>query len=106
MNGIHDIGGMHGLGQIQVPAREPVFYADWERHVFGTIALMFAGAAYPPDVFRHSIERMDPAEYLATPYYVHWLHAAETLGVEQGLFTRQELDIHCAELAGLEDDNA
>lgn len=99
MNGIHDIGGMHGLGPINIPREEPVFYARWESDVFATIGLMFAGAACPSDVFRHSIERMDPAEYLETPYYVHWLRAAETLGLELGLFSKDELDARCAELA-------
>lgn len=99
MNGIHDVGGMHGLGPIQIPKDEPVFYDRWESDVFATIGLMFAGAACPSDVFRHSIERMDPAEYLQTSYYAHWLHAAETLGKQLGLFTEEELHARCAELA-------
>ena len=30
MNGVHDMGGMHGLGPIQYEPNEPVFHAEWE----------------------------------------------------------------------------
>ena len=36
MNGIHDMGGMHGMGAIEYEAREPVFHAPWEARVLGT----------------------------------------------------------------------
>jgi nitrile hydratase len=42
--------------------------------------------------FRHSIERMDPAWYLASSYYEHWLTAAATCLVESGVVTQAELD--------------
>jgi hypothetical protein len=102
MNGIHDLGGMQGLGPIDIPRDEPVFYGRWEADVFATIALMFAGDACTVDTFRHSIERMDAAEYLQTRYYVHWLHAAETLGVELGFFTKEELEVRVLELEGIQ----
>ena len=28
MNGVHDMGGMHGMGPISHEANEPVFHAD------------------------------------------------------------------------------
>ena len=99
MNGIHDVGGMQGLGPIDIPTDEPIFRAPWESQVFATVGLMFAGDICPIDEFRHSIERMDPATYLKTPYYAHWLHAAETMSIENGLFTKAELDARCAEIA-------
>ena len=33
MNGVHDMGGMHGLGLIASEQDEPVFHHDWERRV-------------------------------------------------------------------------
>ena len=39
MNGIHDMGGMHGLGPIEAEKNEPVFHARWEGRV---LALTFA----------------------------------------------------------------
>ena len=29
MNGIHDMGGMHGMGAIQHEKNEPVFHEAW-----------------------------------------------------------------------------
>ena len=34
MNGIHDMGGMHGMGPIERETDEPVFHARWESRVF------------------------------------------------------------------------
>ena len=75
MNGIHDLGGMQGFGPIAREENEPVFHADWERRIFALLNLTIAAGQYHVDEIRHSIERMAPAEYLTTPYYVHCLHA-------------------------------
>ena len=37
MNGIHDMGGMHGFGPVVVEANEPVFHADWEGRVLAMV---------------------------------------------------------------------
>ena len=34
MNGIHDMGGMHGMGPIRREEDEPVFHEPWESRVF------------------------------------------------------------------------
>ena len=33
MNGVHDMGGMHGLGAIPYEPNEPMFHAGWEARV-------------------------------------------------------------------------
>jgi len=30
MNGVHDMGGMHGMGPIKADKSEPVFHAPWK----------------------------------------------------------------------------
>ena len=99
MNGIHDIGGMHGLGPIDPEDNEPVFREDWERHVFAITLASLALGEYHLDEVRHSIERMDPAHYLSSSYYEHWLVSLETLLTEKGIVTRDELEARKAELA-------
>lgn len=97
MNGVHDLGGMHGFPELGYERDEPVFHHEWERRCF---ALNFAADSlgrWNLDMWRHAAERMDPHEYLNTSYYEHWLHAMETLLVEHGLLTREELE---ARLAG------
>lgn len=93
VDGIHDLGGKQGFGPVEVEHDEPVFHEDWERRARG---LTFATVAQVPNPstskFRHAIERMEPAHYLSSSYYEHWLTAAATLAVEAGLLTREELE--------------
>lgn len=99
MNGVHDLGGLQGLGPVDPETREPVFHAEWERRAFGVMLAVFAGGAYNVDEFRHAIERMAPADYLGTSYYEHWMHAMETLLVEKGVIKESELAAKWASLA-------
>lgn len=99
MNGIHDLGGMDGLGPIDIEANEPVFHEPWERRVFGMFVSAFAGGHFNVDQFRHAIERMAPAHYLESSYYEHWLHALETLLTENGVISPDELEARKAEIA-------
>ncbi|MEQ8234052.1 MAG: nitrile hydratase subunit beta [Gammaproteobacteria bacterium] len=92
MNGIHDLGGAQGYGPVYVEPNEPVFHGDWERRVLGMFPALFATGQFHVDEFRHAIERMSPLEYLRGTYYEHWLHAFETLLVEKGLVTADELE--------------
>jgi nitrile hydratase beta subunit len=91
MNGIHDLGGLHGLGPIVTEENEPAFHHDWEARVFSLFASLFGGGHFNVDEFRHAMERMEPEEYLRSSYYEHWLHAFETLLMEKGVITPAEL---------------
>jgi nitrile hydratase len=99
MNGVHDLGGMHGMGPINPEPNEPVFHAPWERTVFGLFVTTFAGGHFNVDEFRHAIERMAPAEYLQSTYYEHWLHAIEGMLVERGTLTEAEIASRMRELS-------
>ncbi len=98
MNGIHDLGGMHGFGPIDPEPNEPVFHADWEKRVFGLFATTAAFAGFSVDEFRHAIERLPPAAYLDTSYYEHWMHAFEDILATRGIVTTAELDARVAQL--------
>ena len=98
MNGIHDLGGMQGFGPVVREENEPVFRTDWERHVFAMLNLTMAAGQYNVDEIRHSIERMQPAEYLTSPYYERWLYSAEDLLNRKGVVTRAEREQRMAEL--------
>ncbi len=92
MDGVHDMGGMHGFGAIAREVDEPVFHADWERRVFALDLLVEAfieGANI--DAFRHAVERLEPATYLTASYYEKWALALESLLVEGGVVTRAEI---------------
>jgi len=91
MNGVHDMGGMDGFGPVIREQDEPVFHADWERRIYALIGVANRAAQVNIDEFRHAIERIPPARYLASSYYERWLAAVETLLVERGVLTREEL---------------
>ena len=99
MNGVHDLGGMHGFGPVEPEPNEPVFHTEWERRVFAnTVATGFLGT-WNIDMSRHARELMPPAEYLATSYYEHWLWGLEHLLVAQGLLTRDEIEARVRDVA-------
>ncbi len=90
MNGIHDMGGMEGFGPVVRERDEPVFHDDWEKRVF-VLANRLIQLTGNVDEFRHAIERIPPARYLDSSYYERWLQAIETLLVERGLLSREEM---------------
>ncbi len=89
---MHDLGGLDGFGPVDAPPSEPFFHEPWERRAFRISMGILAGVGASGGAFRHSIERMDPAHYLASSYYEHWLTGTATLAVEKGLVTREELE--------------
>ena len=92
MNGVHDLGGMHGMGPVDIEKNEPVFHTRWEARVLALhLACNFLGR-WNIDMGRYARERMPPAEYLAASYYEKWLYGLETLLLEQDLVTARELE--------------
>src|SRR5215210_7391183 len=90
MNGVHDMGGMTCFGPVVQEENEPIFHSPWERRMFA-MGMLGLGGIGTLDEYRHAIERMDPVYYLESSYYEHWLAALETLAVEHGLLTKEEL---------------
>jgi nitrile hydratase len=93
MNGGHDLGGMHGLGQIdpEPETSEPVFHHDWEKRVFALTLASSALGRWSIDMGRHARERQHPADYLRHSYYENWLAGLEKMLVERGLVSAEEL---------------
>jgi nitrile hydratase len=92
MNGIHDLGGMHGMGPVEIEKDEPVFHTEWEARVLALNLATGFLRRWNIDMGRYAREQMPPAEYLATTYYEHWLYGLGKLLVEQGLVTATELE--------------
>lgn len=90
MNGAHDLGGKHGFGKID-RSQTANFAAHWEERVFAlTLASGMLGH-WNLDQSRSAREQMDPAHYLNSSYYEHWLSGLEQLLVEKKLLTEDEL---------------
>lgn len=88
---INDVGGVQGFPLPPQELDEPAFHADWEAHVFAMNRALIGARVYNLDEFRDAIERMAPADYLASSYYEKWLHAITTLCVEKGVLTADEV---------------
>jgi nitrile hydratase len=91
MNGVHDMGGMHGFGPVRPEQHEPVFHAPWEARVRGMVVLTGALRQWNIDVFRHAIERLPPADYLRYSYFEKWFDAMTGLLLDTRLITPEEL---------------
>jgi nitrile hydratase len=96
MNGVHDMGGMHGFGPIVREENEPVFHADWEARVWAMEQFMVG--VYNLDAFRYGIERMPPAEYLRSSYYERWLATVEYNLVQHNIVSAAELEARVEQL--------
>lgn len=92
MNGIHDMGGMHGMGPIQREEKEPVFHESWEGRVYAINRALGALRKWNIDAGRYAIERIPPADYLRMSYYEKWLVRNLALLVKHGLVTQEEID--------------
>jgi nitrile hydratase subunit beta len=91
MNGVHDMGGQHGMGPVQYEKDEPVFHASWEGRVYVLTRAMRAWRKWNIDTDRHGIEVLPPADYLRMSYYERWLNRLESHVVNFGFVTQDEL---------------
>jgi nitrile hydratase len=89
MNGVHDLGGMHGFGPVE--RDEAIFHDEWEKRQCALSILVLRLRLFNPDEDRHSLERMDPAAYLRAGYFERWQAGLEMLLVEKGILTGEEI---------------
>ena len=92
MNGVHDMGGMQGMGPVQYEENEPVFHARWEARLYALTRAMRAWRRWNIDAWRYSIELIPPAEYLRMTYYEKWLAGLTRLLVKTGVVTAAEME--------------
>ncbi|GBD13181.1 Nitrile hydratase subunit beta [bacterium HR24] len=92
MNGVHDLGGMHGLGRVPVDPHEPVFHAEWERLTFALVFGALGQRLFNIDEFRFARERMPPVHSLAARYYERMLYALELLLAEKGVLATEAVE--------------
>ena len=84
MDGIHDMGGMHGFGKVEREKDEPVFHAEWEGRTLALNRAMGYTGIWTIDQTRYGIERLPPDLYLTASYYKKWAIRLEKLIVELG----------------------
>lgn len=106
----HTLGGLEGLGAVDVQKR--VFVAPWEKRIFGIHVAMMALSAHLDEAIpnysiesvpsnfkdiwtwadlRRGAEAMNPLEYFKYRYYEKWLGGISGFFVEQGYISPEEL---------------
>ena len=97
MNGVHDMGGMHGLGAVVPEPEGSPFHGDWEGRVH---ALVVASPTRGNiDAGRHQRESIPGATYLAMTYYERWFEALRRMLVGGGFVSPEELATGAADPA-------
>jgi nitrile hydratase subunit beta len=98
MDGIHDMGGMHGFGRVDL-GDDSAFHEAWEKRVLGVrMATIMSGHGHAD--LRAYIEAIPAATYLSSRYYERWARALEAVVIDAGLVTPEEV----ADRAGRIDD--
>jgi nitrile hydratase subunit beta len=92
MDGAHDMGGAKGFGPVVPEPNEPVFHGDWERRAFALTVAMARPGGWNIDMSRFARENRPPEDYLSKSYFQIWLAGLETLMIDRGLVTREEIE--------------
>ncbi len=95
MQRIHDMGGDPEAGAID---RSEHQMDDWEILADALNQVLGVKGIKRTDETRRAREDMDPEEYLSLRYYERWTASLETILVEKGFTTREEIDRKVAEL--------
>lgn len=85
MDGVHDMGGMHGFGAVVTDDGELTHREPWEVRA-QVLTLLSAGLSMRP-----AIEALPPATYLSSSYYERWLRAGERGLTAKGLVSGDDL---------------
>jgi nitrile hydratase len=92
MNGVHDMGGMHGFGPVKPEPNEPPFHSKWEGRCLALNRAMGFAKVWGIDKSRAVIENLPPHFYLEKSYYEKWAMRLQLLLLEYGLVGSDEIE--------------
>ena len=93
--GVHDRGGMPTDGGLD---RSDHQHQDWELLIEGLSSALKNAGLRSSHESRRAQESIPPDVYPTLLYYERWAIAAETLLIEKGVLTEQEIDARAAEV--------
>jgi nitrile hydratase beta subunit len=91
MNGVHDMGGMHGFGKVEPEPNEPPFHSEWEARCLAMNRAMSHARLWTIDRSRAAIEELPPHDYLRMTYYEKWALRLQHLLLEYRLVGADEI---------------
>jgi nitrile hydratase beta subunit len=92
MNGIHDMGGMHGFGPVRHDQPAQHARIGWEARLDNMREIVEDQGWFNTDEFRYGIEQMPPAEYLRASYFERWLATVEYNLGRKGVLEEGEVE--------------
>lgn len=92
---VHDMGGRQSNEPIDQATHE---WADWEHVTNALVGVLRNHDLVNVDELRRGIEAMTPEEYEVSSYYERWSASLETLLVEKGILTTEEIDVRAAQV--------
>ena len=87
--GHHDVGGLPGAGPID---HSDHVLSDWEILADAVNQALGARGVKRTDEMRRAREEMDSDAYRNMSYYERWIASIETILIEKGILTKQEID--------------
>jgi hypothetical protein len=95
---VHDRGGWPDVGPITKAEHE---LSMWEKQTDALLVLLSSPAKQiiRVDELRRAIEKLPQDAYEKLSYYERWMSAIETLLIEKGLLTKEEIDRKSEEFA-------
>lgn len=103
MDGVHDLGGMHGFGPVVEPGGDAIFHEPWEPRIFALHLLVSSQRLGAGPGGRPTREEMPPAQYLDAGYYERWLWSAERRLERAGTIAPGDVEAMMARLAAGEE---
>jgi nitrile hydratase subunit beta len=94
MQRVHDRGGWPDAGPIDRSEHE---YTLWEKRTDALMRLLTSHGVMRVDELRRAIESIDPATYEQIGYYERWITAIESLMIEKGILTHEEIELKIKE---------
>ena len=90
MRHVHDRGGWPAAGPVERAEHD---YAMWEKRTDAMLRVLTRDQRIMRvDELRRAIESIPPKDYETMSYYERWITAIETLIIEKGLLTREDID--------------
>jgi nitrile hydratase subunit beta len=98
---IADMGGMQGMGSVQLnDPFAPPFDEEWQRRAFAMALLSMRVSGTNLDTFRLALERQHPLDYLLDGYYGRWLNCAEGLLVDSAIIAPDAVEARVRKMQG------
>ena len=96
-SGVHDRGGLPSAEPIDRSTHE---LADWEHLTNALVGVLRNRGLFTVDELRRGIESLPPERYESCSSYERWASSLETVLVEKGVLTREEIDCRVKAVAG------